>query len=61
VKAIITMAHQLGIIVVAEGVDNRNQLLFLEQYACDQIQGFYISKPLTAENFQTFVENYQFK
>ncbi len=40
VTAIIAMAHQLGLQVVAEGVENRDQLLFLREQGCDMIQGY---------------------
>jgi diguanylate cyclase (GGDEF)-like protein/PAS domain S-box-containing protein len=49
--AIITMAHTLGIYVVAEGVETREQLAFLHQHRCDLVQGYYFSKPLPAEAF----------
>lgn len=49
VTAIITMAHSLGMQVVAEGVEEINQLTFLKDLHCDFIQGFYISKPVTAD------------
>jgi EAL domain-containing protein (putative c-di-GMP-specific phosphodiesterase class I) len=49
--AIISMAHTLGIRVVAEGVETREQLVFLHQHKCDFIQGYYFSKPLPAETF----------
>lgn len=44
--AIITMAHNLGIKVVAEGVETSEQLAFLDQVSCDLIQGYFISRPL---------------
>lgn len=46
VKAIITMAHTLHLKVIAEGVETKKQLEFLEEQLCDSIQGFYITKPL---------------
>jgi diguanylate cyclase (GGDEF)-like protein len=46
VKAIITMAHALGLRVVAEGVEFAAQVRILKNLHCDEIQGFYISKPL---------------
>jgi len=46
VSAIITLAHNLGLTVVAEGVETQGQLSILEQYGCDEAQGFYISHPL---------------
>ena len=44
--AVITMAHALGMRVVAEGVESEAQARFLQELACDEIQGFYISKLL---------------
>jgi EAL domain-containing protein (putative c-di-GMP-specific phosphodiesterase class I) len=44
--AIITMAHALGMRVVAEGVENQRQLDVLKALRCDEIQGFYVSRPV---------------
>ena len=44
--AIVTMAHALGMRVVAEGVETLSQINILKSLQCDEIQGFYISKPL---------------
>lgn len=52
VKAIIVMAHALKLIVVAEGVENKEQLGFLKQLHCDQTQGFLVSKPIPALEFE---------
>ncbi|SDE86422.1 diguanylate cyclase/phosphodiesterase [Massilia sp. PDC64] len=48
-KAVIRLAHSLSLKVVAEGVENVDQLRELEQYGCDQIQGYYVSRPLPAQ------------
>jgi diguanylate cyclase (GGDEF)-like protein/PAS domain S-box-containing protein len=48
-KAVIRLAHSLSLKVVAEGVVNVDQLRELEQYDCDQIQGYYVSRPLPAQ------------
>lgn len=45
VAAIIVMAHQLDIVVVAEGVETAEQLAFLSEHGCDEYQGYYFSKP----------------
>lgn len=51
VRTIITMAKSLGLVCVAEGVENSDQCLFLRAYQCDQIQGYLFSQPLTADEF----------
>nr|ART35886.1 B338 [uncultured bacterium] len=56
VQAIIAMAHSLKLDVVAEGVETIEQLRFLESYNCDMIQGYLVSRPLTAEQItRTFL------
>jgi len=49
--AILAMAQQLGLNVVAEGVETREQLDFLRRHKCDHIQGYICSKPLPASEF----------
>jgi EAL domain-containing protein (putative c-di-GMP-specific phosphodiesterase class I) len=46
VHAMINLAHNLNLEVVAEGVETREQLDLLRGFGCDQVQGFLISKPL---------------
>lgn len=50
--AIITMAHSLGMKVVAEGVENTKQLEILRRLKCDELQGYYISRPTEAHRVQ---------
>ncbi|MFO8089650.1 MAG: EAL domain-containing protein [Desulfatiglandaceae bacterium] len=50
-KTIIDMAHNMDLKVIAEGVENKQQLEFLEQHGCDIIQGYLFSRPLPAEKF----------
>lgn len=57
VNAIIAMAHALRHIVVAEGVDDGAQVDLLRQQGCDQFQGYYFSRPLTAAVFAQFMRN----
>ncbi|WP_078553623.1 EAL domain-containing protein [Bacillus alkalicellulosilyticus] len=46
VKAIISMAHNLNMKVCAQGIETKEQLLFLQQYLCDEAQGYFFSTPL---------------
>ncbi|MNO55597.1 Phytochrome-like protein cph2 [compost metagenome] len=55
IKAIIAMSHNLGKRVIAEGVEMSGQLDMLQDFGCDDIQGFYVSKPLTAEDCFHFI------
>jgi diguanylate cyclase (GGDEF)-like protein/PAS domain S-box-containing protein len=48
-RAIISMAHSLGMKVIAEGVETAQQLSFLRANRCDSMQGYYFSKPLPAD------------
>lgn len=58
--AIVTMAHALGMRVVAEGVENLQQIHILASLHCDEIQGFYISKPLPASETQPILPKWVF-
>lgn len=46
VRAIISMAHSLNMTVIAEGVEQRQQVELLKQYGCDEVQGYFFSPPL---------------
>jgi diguanylate cyclase (GGDEF)-like protein len=52
VTTVITMAHNLHLKVVAEGVETQEQLEFLREHACDEFQGYLISPPVTAAEFE---------
>ena len=58
VRAIIAMAHSLGLKVIAEGVENADQLEFLKQHNCYAIQGFYYSKPLSKADFTEYLKRH---
>ncbi|QOY95945.1 EAL domain-containing protein [Massilia sp. UMI-21] len=49
-RAIIAMAHGLKMVVVAEGVETGEQLLLLEQYGCDMVQGYFLGHPSNADD-----------
>ncbi len=57
VSAIIDMANNLGLQTIAEGVETAEQLSFLRLHGCNEIQGYYFSKPLRADDFMKFVVN----
>ncbi|HSE11527.1 MAG TPA: EAL domain-containing protein, partial [Rudaea sp.] len=52
---IIAMAHSLGLNVVAEGVETEQQYKYLRLHGCDEIQGFWLSRPLEAEACLAFL------
>jgi EAL domain-containing protein (putative c-di-GMP-specific phosphodiesterase class I) len=45
-RAVINLAHSLNLKVVAEGVENLEQLCELKHFGCDEIQGYYVDRPL---------------
>ncbi len=54
-EAIITMAHRLGMKVIAEGVETDSQKLLLMAMGCDYGQGYFFSKLLTVDKFEAFL------
>ena len=55
VRSIISIGKELELEVVAEGVETKEQFEFLRSIGCDEIQGFYFSKPLPPADFEKFV------
>ncbi|WP_158568822.1 MULTISPECIES: EAL domain-containing protein [unclassified Duganella] len=55
VRAIIAMAHTLGLKVIAEGVETAGQLDFLRTQRCDEVQGFFYSRPLAVAEMTTYL------
>jgi EAL domain-containing protein (putative c-di-GMP-specific phosphodiesterase class I) len=56
-QAIIAMAHGLKLKVIAEGTETGEQLSFLRAHECDEMQGYYFSKPLPEREFFLLVQN----
>jgi predicted signal transduction protein with EAL and GGDEF domain/FixJ family two-component response regulator len=56
-RAIIAMAHGLKMVVVAEGVETGEQLVLLEEYGCDMVQGFYLGRPAPADTLSGMLQS----
>lgn len=59
VNATINLAHNLGLQVVAEGVESADIMSKLHNYGCDIAQGYFLNKPQSVENFNTWLKNFQ--
>ena len=59
VATIVTIAHNLGLQVVAEGVETNQQLSFLSGLRCEQMQGYLYSKPLPEKDFRSYLLSHQ--
>jgi len=57
VESIILLAHNFGLSVVAEGVEEEKQQIFLHQMGCNYIQGYYYSKPISGQDFLNFIQS----
>jgi EAL domain-containing protein (putative c-di-GMP-specific phosphodiesterase class I) len=55
IKTIITLAHSLNLATVAEGVETQNQLDFLVQAGCDEIQGYLLSPPMPVDKAREYI------
>jgi diguanylate cyclase (GGDEF)-like protein len=58
---IITLAEQIGACVVAEGVETKSQMEWLQENGCSQVQGYYVSKPIPIDEFQEAITTGRFK
>jgi EAL domain-containing protein (putative c-di-GMP-specific phosphodiesterase class I) len=58
VQSTISLGHQLGFSVVAEGVENKESLTLLRDMGCDYAQGYYLSRPLPALEFEKWLGSY---
>lgn len=58
-RAIIALAHSLHLSVVAEGVETQEQGQFLREAGCEQLQGFYYSRPMPSEQAQAWIKKWE--
>lgn len=54
-QSIVTLAHSLGLHVVAEGAETARQLQMLREFGCDFVQGYYFSRPVPAQDFEAML------
>ncbi len=57
IRAVIAMAKNLDLEVLAEGVETENQLKFLKDHECGDVQGFYFSKPLSTKEIESYLRS----
>jgi EAL domain-containing protein (putative c-di-GMP-specific phosphodiesterase class I) len=55
VRSIVTLAHELGVAVVAQGIENAESLRCLTEMGCDTGQGYHIGRPMSASNLRVFL------
>jgi EAL domain-containing protein (putative c-di-GMP-specific phosphodiesterase class I) len=61
VQAMIAMSHSLKLTVVAEGVETEQQMAFLREHGCDEMQGYLLSRPSPSEDILAFLKKYEFR
>ncbi|RJX39779.1 EAL domain-containing protein [Paenibacillus pinisoli] len=57
VRAVIELAHSMGLRVVAEGIETEEERTFFAGLHCDELQGYYFSKPLRSEQFERYIRS----
>ena len=55
VDSIVTIAHNLGLSVVAEGVEHEEQVSQLKDLNCNTVQGYFLSKPMSHQQFEEYL------
>jgi len=59
VKSTIELAHNIGLNVVAEGVETLGAFAMLKQWQCNKLQGYFISRPIKHDDFEAWLCEYQ--
>jgi len=60
VRSIIDLAHNLGVKVVAEGVEDEATMSLLTEYGCDEVQGFHFGRPMPGDDLPAWLETSPF-
>ena len=61
IKSTIELAHELGLEVLAEGVEMKEHADYLTEFGCDQLQGYFISRPVPFDDLKNWIENWDNK
>ena len=56
IRVIVDIAKALKVPMIAEGVETKEQMLALRELGCDIVQGYYFSRPVPADEFETFLK-----
>ena len=59
VRSTISMAHELGLCVIAEGVEDIESQNFLQHQGCDYIQGYYLAKPMALDSLVSWIQEFR--
>jgi EAL domain-containing protein (putative c-di-GMP-specific phosphodiesterase class I) len=59
VQTIIALGHSLGMTMIAEGVESLDHLKLLKSFGCDEIQGYWLAKPMPEADCRAFIQNYE--
>jgi EAL domain-containing protein (putative c-di-GMP-specific phosphodiesterase class I) len=59
IKSMVALARTLQMPVIAEGVENESQIAMLKRVGCQIVQGFYFAKPLTVEQYESYLERHE--
>ncbi|MES0327589.1 MAG: EAL domain-containing protein, partial [Gammaproteobacteria bacterium] len=57
INSIIALGHCMGFQVLAEGVETEDQLNYLKEHGCDEVQGYFYSRPIPADELEKLCKN----